>query len=130
VRVFFDNNISPAVPRAIQELFKGQHEVIALREKYRMDISDVEWIRALDKEGRWIIISGDRRITKNQAEQSAFRSSKLIGMFLSRALQKAPAVKLTIRLLELWPSIEDASRIMEGGTMLELPERSLRLRPI
>ena len=73
MRVFFDHNLSPTLARAIHELFAPEHEARAFREKFRPDISDIEWITELSKEGRWIVLSGDRRITRNKAEQAAFR---------------------------------------------------------
>ncbi|WP_424140345.1 hypothetical protein [Roseomonas chloroacetimidivorans] len=70
MKVFFDHNLSPALARAFRELFKPEHEVVALRERFPVDISDVEWSTALSREGQWVVISGDRRITRNRAEYS------------------------------------------------------------
>jgi hypothetical protein len=81
----------------------------------------------LSAEGRWIVISGDRRITRNRVEYQAFRNSNLTGFFLSRGLQKASVVKQMERILALWESIERASALVEAGAMFELPMRSTRL---
>jgi len=75
--------------RALRELLKGAHDITFLAERFRRDISDVDWIADLSKEGQWIIISTDRRITRNRAEYHAFRNSNLIGLFLSQGLNKA-----------------------------------------
>jgi hypothetical protein len=88
------------------------------------------WIGALSREGRWIIISGDRRITRNRAEYAAFRNSRLVGFFLSRGLYKAPVAKQLERLLALWSTIETLSDNVEGGAMFELPMKSNRVRQI
>lgn len=130
MKVFFDHNLSPVIARALNELFKGQHEVVALRDKFPRTISDIDWITALDREGRWIIISGDRRITRNKAEQAAFRASKHIGMFMAPGLFKSSVVKQAERLLALWPSIETAAGIVQGGAMFELSMSSLKLKQI
>ncbi|WP_376091262.1 hypothetical protein ACE7GA_21400 [Roseomonas sp. CCTCC AB2023176] len=127
MRVFFDHNLSPALARALRELFRPEHEVVALREKFAPNISDVDWIDALNREGRWVVVSADRRIRKNRAEYLAFRSSRLIGMFLSAGLAKAPVTKQAERLIVLWPSMERVAETVGGGAMFELPMKSVRL---
>jgi hypothetical protein len=130
VKVFFDHNLSPALARAFRELFKPEHEVIALRERFSPNISDVDWITDLSREGQWVVISGDRRITRNRAEYSAFRNSRLIGMFLSSGLHKAPVVKQAERLLALWSAIETVANTVGGGATFELPMSSTRLKQL
>ena len=81
-------------------------------------------------DGGWIVISGDRRIAKNRAEQALFRSSSLIGFFLSKGLYKAPVTKKMERLMALWPNIETVASTVAGGAMFELPMKSTRLKQI
>ncbi|MER8860599.1 hypothetical protein NKI09_23565 [Mesorhizobium sp. M0757] len=88
------------------------------------------WIGQLSTEGRWIVISGDRRITRNKVEYAAFRSSRLVGFFLSKGLYKAPVVKQMERLLALWSTIEKQSEIVAGGAMFELPIKSTRIEQL
>ena len=116
--------MSPAIAQALHALFRPVHEVVALRDKFDAKVSDEEWIRALNAEGRWIVISGDRRITRNKAEYAAFRNSRLIGFFLSRGLHKAKVTKQTERLLALWDRIETLATTVEGGAMFELQIKS------
>lgn len=124
MKVLLDNNLSPSIARALQELFGSAHEIVALREKFRPGISDREWIDALSREGRWIILSGDRRITRNKAEYEAFRNSRLVGFFLSRGLYKAKVTKQMERILVLWERIETLANSVQGGAMFELPMKS------
>lgn len=114
----------------MQELFSPEHEARALREKFRPDISDVEWITELSKEGRWIVLSGDRRITRNRAEQAAFRSSRLIGIFMAPAVYKATVAKQAERILALWSHIEVLSNTVAGGAMFELQIKSQKLQQL
>jgi PIN like domain len=130
VKVIFDNNLSPALPRALQELFKGQHEIVALRDKFRGAPTDVEWITELSREGNWIVISGDRRITRNRAEYQAFRNSRLVGFFLSKGLYKSKAIKQMERILALWDAIETIASTVQGGAMFELPIKSGRVQQL
>jgi len=130
VKVFFDHNMSPALARALRELFRDQHEIAILSEKFRRDATDVEWITELSREGRWLVISEDRRITRNHAEYVAFRSSRLVGIFLVKAVHKAPVTKKMERLLAVWPALEVLAETVEGGAMFELPIKGTRVRQL
>ena len=54
MRVVFDHNLSPALARAFQELFRGQHEIVSLRDKFKPSVKDVDWIDGLSREGHWV----------------------------------------------------------------------------
>ncbi len=128
MKVLIDENLPPALARSLNALFAGKHEIIHVRERYGPGVKDLQWIAELSAEGRWIIISGDRRITRNKAEYNAFRSSNLVGFFLSKGLYKSPLIKQMERLLALWLTIEAQSALVQGGAMFELPMSSTRLK--
>jgi hypothetical protein len=130
VKVFFDHNMSPAMARAFRELFRNQHEIAYLAEKFKPSTSDIDWITALSQEGQWTVVSGDRRITKNRAEYHTFRNSNLIGLFLTPGLNKAPVIKQMERILALWPKIELVPQTVQGGAMYELPMKGMLLRQL
>lgn len=112
--------------RAFGELFKGEHEVVALRDKFSTKATDLEWIDTLSKDDRWIVISGDRRITKNKTEYNAFRASRLIG----KGLCKARVTKQAERILAQWESIESQFSSVQGGAMFELQMKGTFLRQL
>ena len=116
--------------KALAALFAGKHEVVHLREKFGAAVKDTEWIGTLNAEGHWVIISADRRITKNKAEQQAFKSSKLVGFFLASGLQKAKLTKQMERLMALWETIEKQAELVGGGAMFEVPMKSSKLNQI
>jgi hypothetical protein len=101
VKVLFDHNLSPRLARALQAFFDGQHEISALHDKFSPSTTDIALFEELSREGVWIFISGDRRIFRNKAERTAFRESRLIGMFLCPALYKAREIKKLEKLLVL-----------------------------
>lgn len=107
-----------------------EHEIVALRDKFPPNIKDVDLIAELSKQGGWIFISGDRRITRNRAEKAAFQSSKLVGMFLSPGLYKSSVLKQAERLIALWPAIGTVAGNVSGGAMFELPMKSSKLSPL
>ncbi|KSV87126.1 hypothetical protein N181_19560 [Sinorhizobium fredii USDA 205] len=87
----------------------------------------MDLIGELSKQGGWVFISGDRRITRNRAEKQAFQSSKIVGMFLSAGLYKSTVLKQAERLIALWPVIETVAGNVSGGSMFELPMKSSKL---
>jgi hypothetical protein len=127
VKVLVDENLSPALARALNELFAGDHDVIHLRARFGSKVKDVEWISTLSAEGRWIVVSGDRRITRNRTEYAAFRNSRLVGFFLSKGLYKSSVFKQMERILALWSAIEKQSDIVSGGAMFDPPMKSTRI---
>lgn len=125
-----DENLPPAMAKALAALFAGKHEIVHLRQKFGPAVKDTEWIGSLNAEGHWVVISGDRRITKNKAEQQAFKGSKLVGFFLAPGLQKAKLTKQMERLMALWETIEIQSELVGGGAMFEIPMKSNKLNQI
>jgi len=130
LKVLIDENLAPALARALNELFAGKHEIVHLRARFGQSVKDVDWIRALSAEGRWIVISGDRRISRNKVEYQAFRTSRLVGFFLSKGLYKSPVTKQMERILALWGAIEQQVDLVAGGAMFELPIRTALLRQL
>jgi hypothetical protein len=116
--------------RALRELFHGQHEVTMLTDKFKRNTPDIEWIGQLSQEGHWVVLSGDRRITRNRAEYNAFRNSALTGIFLAPAVYKSPVAKQMERILALWATIETVVGSVAPGAMFELPIKSTKLRQI
>ncbi|EHK53685.1 DUF5615 family PIN-like protein [Allomesorhizobium alhagi] len=130
MKVLIDENLPPALAKALHALFNGDHEVVHLRARFGPGVSDREWIEELSAEGLWIVISGDRRITRNRVEYAAFRKSRLVGFFLSKGLYKAPLIKQMERILALWGAIEAQSGLVAGGAMFLLPMKSTKLEQL
>ena len=130
MKVLIDENLPPALARALDALFAPQHEIVHLRKRFGPGVKDVEWITTLSREGRWVVISADRRITRNKSEYNAFRSSRLIGFFLSAGLNKSPLTKQAERILALWNDIEVLADRVGGGAMFELPMTSTRIKQL
>ena len=130
MKVVLDENLAPALARALDALFKGEHKVIHLRERFGRGITDQQWIADLSQDSQWIVISGDRRITRNRAEYQAFRNSRLIGFFLSKGLYKAKLAKQMERMLAMWDNIIALASSVEGSAMFELPMKGSRARQL
>lgn len=130
MKVIVDENLPPAMARSLAALFVHEHEIIHLRERFGSGVTDVEWMRELNREGGWIVISGDRRISRNKAEQAVFRSSRLIAFIFAPGLQKAPLVKKMERLMFMWARIEQQAGLVGGGAMFEIQMRGELLKSL
>jgi len=130
MKVLFDNNLAPRLARCLQALMGDEHHIVALRDKFPANIADVDFIRLLHGEGGWVLISADRRITRNKAEKQALRQSNVIGMFMVSGLYNAGVMVQAARLIMLWEEIEMTAATAKGGAMFELPLKSTRLTMI
>ena len=75
---------------------------------FGQDTEDEEWITRLgeDKPTDWIVVTGDKRITKNKAERAAWVKAGLRGFVLAPAFQKTPVHQQAALLLWRWPAME------------------------
>jgi hypothetical protein len=119
MRFFIDNNLPPALARALNELtFTDGHEVVHLRDRFSPSISDREWIDALAEEQNWIIVTQDR-LKKGSLEKEALRNSKLTAFFLKSGWASVHYWEKTWKLVRWWPAIiTQAERVEPGATFL------------
>ena len=125
-----DECISPYLARALRELFYDTHTVEHIRDRFPPQTTDREWIVALSNEGGWVILSADRRISRNKAELHAFRSSKMVGFFLSRTVNAKPVHRQLIRILQVWDGLEAQTKLVRPGAMFEISERGDKFRSL
>lgn len=125
-----DECISPILARALRELFSIDHEIVHIRERFGARTTDLAWIKALSDEGGWIIISADRRISRNRTEMHAFKSSALIGFFLSKTVYEKPMHKQFMRILAVWEGIEAQVKLVRPGAMFEISEKGAKFRSL
>ena len=75
MKFFLDNNISHRLAAALialdDRVERGDWTVEHLRVRFEQQTEDVTWLEALGREGKWIVISGDIRISRNRAERAA-----------------------------------------------------------
>ena len=116
MRFFLDNCLAIRHARALNEMVKPEHSFEHLQQKFAADTKDGEWIRALGREGNWIVISGDYRISKNAHERRAWHESGLTVFFLSKGWTNIPPLqqhsKLSLILDEI---IRHAERAPAGA---------------
>jgi PIN like domain len=106
----FDHNLPPSWARALDALSDNKFDagavghVVALRDKFPINTTDAEWLKALKDEGHWTVISCDL-FRKSKAEKELVRSSGLSIFVLPKGWQSHPHWGRTARLIEWWPRI-------------------------
>src|SRR2546430_1440768 len=119
MRFFLDNNLAVRHARALNEMVKPEHSFEHLQDKFPAGTKDEEWIRALGREGNWVVISGDSRIGKNEHERRAWRESGLTIFFLAKGWTNLPPLQQHSKLaLILSDIIEEATRAKAGSGFL------------
>ena len=116
MKLLVDNMLPPRMARGLGALFKDQHEVVHIREKFDTgSLPDAEWIERLGREGGWSVLSGDRRIATKRPSRELFNRSNLVGFFPLPAVLDLPLHAMTARVLTLWPLMSDTSHAMDRG---------------
>jgi hypothetical protein len=117
LKFFFDNQLAPHLAAAIRALAKPDgDEVIHLRERFKPDTPDVDWIKELAAEGGWILICGDMNITRTKAERVVWRSAGLVGFFLKKGWINQTPWEQAWRLVKWWPTIVAQAGIAAPGS--------------
>ena len=121
MKFFFDNCISPQLAAGIRG-FEGarDHRIVHLREMFNQDIPDVEWLDRLGREGGWIIISADERISRNPAEKLVWRESHLTTFFFAQPWSGDKFWNQAKSLVTWWPEIvRQARKVLSSYTNME-----------
>lgn len=100
---FIDRDLGRGVPRALQQV---RDDVIYLEQRYAHDTPDEEWLSQAGREG-WIVITRNRKISTNPAQQRAVRDH---GVRCFCLVQKRPLTKwqMLTRLVRSWDAMEAA----------------------
>jgi hypothetical protein len=121
LKLFVDENLPPVVARSMNILLSvAGHEVVAARDKCP-GAADEDWIRSLNREGGWCVLSHDLRIRRDPLSKAAWRSSSLIGFFLAPAFDKRIVTEKVALVLWHWPAIVTQASIVQGPALFELP---------
>jgi PIN domain-containing protein len=128
LKLLLDHNLSPRLAKALDALFV-EHEIMALRDKFSPDVTDVDWITALDREGAWAVLTKDIRIRQRPHERAALDRSRIVYFFLGGAWRKFTVEETAVRLIRLMPKMASQTDLADRGRF-ELPiNAGSKLRP-
>jgi hypothetical protein len=123
LKFFFDNNLSPHLAHAIGELCKAEeadHSCIHLKDRFKADCKDQEWMEPLATEGGWCVISQDR-FNKNDVEREAVRRAGMVIFALARGWNDHKHWEKAQNLVRWWPAIMEQAARIRGGAMFRVP---------
>jgi len=118
LKLLVDNNLSFTLAHSLQPLFP-EHEIVALRDKFAQNTPDVDWIGALDKEGGWSALTGERRLKTRPHERLALDRSNVVFFFLTGPWLKYSVPETAWRLIRLVPIMATQAGLAEG--LFDLP---------
>ncbi|WP_460550063.1 PIN-like domain-containing protein [Comamonas piscis] len=110
----FDNNLPPAWPAAIALLGQDKYEshchigeIIHLREKFKANTPDIEWLMnlGLDKATQWTIISRDGFRKQNGAERQVQCQYGLSVFVMQKSWASKPYWSMTSQFVHWWPRL-------------------------
>jgi PIN like domain len=129
LKLLLDNHLSPRIARCLEALFEDDHEIVALRDKFSANTTDVEWITKLDEEGGWAVITKDLHIRTRPHERAALDKANIVFFFLAGAWRKSTVEDTAARLIRWIPKIVTQTTLVARGRF-ELPINSgSKLRP-
>jgi len=131
VRFFLDNDLSLNLARALAALAADKYEVKHLRDKFPADVTDQDWLLTLGREGDWVIVSGDVRITKSRLTRQVWLESGLTAFFLEKGWTGLRFWEQAWRLVRWWPAImKQAERAKSHAAWLVAVNYSGRFKPV
>lgn len=120
MKFFVDNNLPPALSRALHELCKPDgHEVVHLRDRFQADTTDTEWIGVLAKEGGWVVVTHDKLL--KGIEREALRRAGILVFLLDKSWASQPFWLKASQVVRWWPRIMDQTEGISGGGMFAVP---------
>jgi hypothetical protein len=121
VKVLFDHNMPPAIARALHQLISVEgHEAFALRDKFPINISDIDLYNELAKSGEWIVFSKDMNNAKRPPERAAIIKSGAIAYYLSPAVAKQTMNEQAATIFWQWDKILKHKKLAANG-LFKLP---------
>lgn len=120
MKFFVDNCLSPRLAEAL-DILDHQNRIVHLRDKFSPDIKDPQWISKLAREGDWIIISGDIRITKTPQNRKAWLQLGLTAFFFVGGWAQQTGWDKLWRAIRWWPHIVQYAGRRRKGSGWKVP---------
>jgi PIN like domain len=116
VTFFFDNTFPPQLAVILRALkVDARH----LQDDFPPDTADVDWLPEVGRR-EWVVVTGDRRITKKPPERKALEEANVIAVFMAKGFTSKQIFDLVSSFIKWWPDIERAVSRVKPGTSLEV----------
>jgi hypothetical protein len=119
LKIFFDNNLPPALAHALKALCGNDphvSDVTHLRDRFAGDSKDLVWISSLAKEaGPWYVISIDKFKKDHRTEREAIKRAGLTVYVLDSHWSSQSYWSKAARFILWWPVISKHASLSSGG---------------
>jgi hypothetical protein len=104
--------------KALSELVKNEgHELVHLRDRFRPDTRDDQWIPRIAREGGWVIVTHDINIVRSRYESQVWRKAGLPTFFFAKGLANQRPIKQMEALARHWDEIVEIATKMRAGAI-------------
>lgn len=119
VKVLFDHNMPPVLARALHLIISvNGHEAWALRDKYPVNISDIDLYEELGKDRDWIVISKDIAQAKRKPERAALLRYGVVAFYFAPSVEKLPHHQQAAMILWHWDAMISQRKTNANGLFL------------
>jgi hypothetical protein len=116
VTYFFDNTFPPQRVHILKILGVDAHH---LQEDFPANTPDIDWLPEIGRKG-WVVVTGDRRISKKPPERKALEEANVIAVFMAKGFTLKKRFDMVSSFIKWWPDIERAVAHVKPGTSLEV----------
>ena len=109
----------PSIARGLHQIVSVEgHEVYALRDKFSIDIKDIDLYEQLGKQKDWVIVSKDIAQARRAPERAAILKYGVVAIFLAPSVEKLPTHQQAATLLWHWHAIVRQRTSQANGLFL------------
>jgi hypothetical protein len=121
----------PAIARSLHEIISlDGHTAFALRDRFPVDITDIELYQHLGVSSEWIVISKDVAQAKRPPERAAILRSGVLAIFLAPSVEKLPPHQQAATILWQWGAIVRQRETQANGLFLLPINKASKFRSI
>lgn len=131
IQVLFDHNMPPMLARCLNAAISPDgHKAFALREKFPVNIPDVDLYTALGREQNWITISKDTMNAKRPPERAAILRSGVLAFYLAPVIQRKPPIQQAALILWHWERMVQQRNNNRSGLFVIPENKGSKFKPL
>ncbi len=124
MKILLDENLPALLAESLQVLARNEHyEINHVIPWLGKGTSDINWIKAVGREGGWVVISNDHHIATRPHEIAAWRQNDVIGFILPKMFNQLRFWDKAAFLTRWWETIVDAAKLAGPGDMHFVPPK-------
>lgn len=127
---YFDENLSDRLASGLNE-FDDQNSFKHFNEIDFGGLRDIEWFTRLPKNEKNIVITLDRKISRNLDERLAWKESRAILFFLAnKSFSNLQPWDRIVKIVRKWPQICDSARKAYPGDGFKIRVTGNKIEPM